>query len=334
MFLLMTLSRSIGRKTELYAARNRGIFFKCFLKEYLKNIFSEVIDMTHMLTLYRGDFEQIDEFKTNKSYKHCLLGQGIYLTDKKRVADSYRKKGSMVNINARIHRVNEAKNRTDALEKALPFFILDKANDSLTWRNKYKNISSVPKKLIEQYAALFWSMVEDKEIVANYIHRNIKLVTNGKTAGITASAIHLSQKYVDADTSVIDVVYAKVPKVGYVTVFEFEADYFNNNLFNVDRELDQDVLGYLYDFGVFNGLPDISSRDVFLIGKQRHSFMNLTDTLGRHAVVSKLKNALRPFGVHGLEYNGGLRLGGCGHHRAFCMWDDDYVNHHKKEVIE
>lgn len=68
------------------------------------------------LTLYRGDAEKIREFSFHKTNKHCLFGPGIYLTNKQKVADSYRTKGG------RSHSLysttlfsGHAKDRTEAL---------------------------------------------------------------------------------------------------------------------------------------------------------------------------------------------------------------------------
>ena len=45
------------------------------------------------MKLYRGDSEKISQFDFNKTYSHCLVGQGIYLTDNIDVANTYRTKG-------------------------------------------------------------------------------------------------------------------------------------------------------------------------------------------------------------------------------------------------
>ena len=50
--------------------------------------------MTTMIDLYRGDSSKIKEFNLNKTNSYSLLGKGIYLTDTKRVAETYRDKGT------------------------------------------------------------------------------------------------------------------------------------------------------------------------------------------------------------------------------------------------
>lgn len=46
-------------------------------------------------------------------------------------------------------------------------------------------------------------------------------------------------------------------------------------------------------------------------------------------IFNDIKRILKPYGYFGFEYSGGIRIGGCGRHRAFSIWDEDFVNNHK-----
>lgn len=49
------------------------------------------------ITLYRGDSTKIKRFEFSRTKKYCYRGQGIYLTDDIKVAESYRTKGASYN---------------------------------------------------------------------------------------------------------------------------------------------------------------------------------------------------------------------------------------------
>ena len=78
------------------------------------------------LTLYRGDFEEIDQFMVSKTNRFCYVGPGIYLTDRRSIAETYRVKGSKGS--ATLSEITlfkgEAKSREQALEFAFPSYVM------------------------------------------------------------------------------------------------------------------------------------------------------------------------------------------------------------------
>lgn len=78
----------------------------------------------NMLTLYRGDSTKIAEFDLHKTYKNCLYGQGIYLTNSLEVAHSYRtKEATESQWQEPILFVGKAANRPEAFAKAFEQFL-------------------------------------------------------------------------------------------------------------------------------------------------------------------------------------------------------------------
>ncbi len=113
------------------------------------------------LTLYRGDFEKISKFKFHKTNRHCLVGRGIYLTDSKEVADSYRTKGMRITDDYCVSKSDvlfqgETNNKGEALEKAFEKFL------SNAWEKAGKrNFAKADKKAVSFFKASVLSKWED-----------------------------------------------------------------------------------------------------------------------------------------------------------------------------
>lgn len=279
------------------------------------------------VTLYRGDAQKIKEFAFSKTNKNCLVGQGIYLTDSLKIANTYRTKGT---YETAVHQLfnGEADNRNEAIEKAFPKFCEHMWHDEYGVCNWYSRVADKDKKRHEDKCRpLFRKLVEEKVITADYTSPPV--TTALRSAYIKpSSTIAWEKDMKKKHKRFLKVMWVKHPNVGFVTRFEFDEAKFNPNVFNVDKACNDDFFWTLmFDSGLkighqANGLEEYIKHNkgtlVFNAVKERSDW-------------KKVSQVLRPYGFIGYEYSGGMRLGGGHSHRAFCIWDEQFVNDHKVE---
>lgn len=265
--------------------------------------------MSDILELYRGDYEKIREMDFKKTNKYCLVGQGIYLTNSKQVADTYRDKGSTDYREVFLFN-DKAVNKNVAMQAAYNNFVERK------WKNDFKTpIVKTSKAFIafDKTVQAIWRVMVDREEIA-----------------VTRSYDHIAKiSYFD--------IKIKVANVGYLTTFRFPKAQMEAGLFNVETtQFDPKILELIWEKGLF------SQTTVFSFGKKENEdrfacFEEARDYALRMGLNSlrldhnKLMKYLKPMGYIGYEYNGGTyagaSLGKC--HRAFSIWDSDFVNAHK-----
>lgn len=265
------------------------------------------------IQLYRGDFNKISNFDVKKTNKGCLLGQGVYLTDRKSVAESYRDKGNRTR-NQSFVRVITATDRLQA--KALCF---DQYLEHQVYV-EHRKMSDLKKNEFEKYQTDFNNGLENGTITMSNpscLHRRNP---EGK----------LLHQYKFIDTANLS---------GYLTSFVFPEPFFTSNVINFDAmEKDEGFLELLDDRVFWKNKGNvITSNAGGLTGY--HEYMRIRKEYPKrrniglvpHDLDFKLLNqALQEFGIHGIEYNGGMRLGGgWNRHRAFNIFDSDFVNDHK-----
>lgn len=258
------------------------------------------------LVLYRGDYSKIKKYETAKTYKHCLFGQGIYLTEDRNVAETYRVKGS-----------NE-------------FY------RSISFYKEYRNKEELYADLRRTYCEYLYSVDSgkqqhqlsdrDKE-KAHIVYKHQALLQ--QDAGFPAYSIKIIKR---PNTIAVHVEQLKTSKpVGYLTEFHFDKDYLLNNIYDIDAPYvrNHDILREVYgekkfDEMVRNTKPsyrgwsfgDITTEN--LLGERSFYTRNL------HILTKTLS---KEYGVLGYRYNGGYRTGNR-LHAAFSIWDEDYVNEH------
>lgn len=286
--------------------------------------------MSKQLILYRGDSTVIDEFKFKKTKSTCLVGQGIYLTNSEKIADTYRKKG---NWSRKSHRVevlfNEsAFNRLDAYERAFMSFInvdgLPKFEDVNVYVLKVKidnpkrhgELSKKEQKALQQYRALYDQLKDDEKITAEYTS--------------TLKDSHGRRP--------IKVEYHHGEPTGYLSRFVFDEKEFNQSVFKIDQVYDPAFWELIWDnqiqFGRYRTVwPDspIKDKDLFIkfnIEQADRNPLNKYFT----TIYREIRHVLEPYGYNGFEYSGGIMMGG-NRHRAFCIWDEQWVNKHLVEQI-
>lgn len=299
--------------------------------------------MNNTLTLYRGDADKIKEFEFKKTNKYCLLGQGIYLTDSLRIANTYRTKGtSATSVHHLFH--GSAENRLEAFEKGFPTFCERMwVSEHGYGRPYYRSLSDKEQKKHEQKCRpIYQQLIEDKDITAEY----------------TASPVLTSSKYLKPSQVIahnkeamktakrwIKVEWTEIPNAGYVTRFEFAEHKFNPAVFNVDKACNDEFFWELmYDEKLLIGSLAETKEEYIRLNKGKKVFDAVNTPVDPDARLTmkmriakrdskstwrKIGNVLQPYGFVGYEYSGGLRLGGGFHHRAFCIWDEEFVNDHK-----
>lgn len=282
--------------------------------------------MLDTITLFRGDAEKVGEFDIKRTSKHSLLGRGVYLTDCKSVADTYRSKGLSSSKRARkILFEGAAKDRKEALELALPHFA-DDFFPPIPYSYPRPKQEALRKANIEKARPQFYRLVEEKKIIADYLNSS-----RGKFLRVSNLTL---------------------PEDGYLTEFHFNRREFNTSVMKVDGYVrDEGFWELMWEHKIPVGL-EFSTKEAYctinssanfnlsqsLMSKTLsywHGEQNLLRSrLNRCAIFTKIRHALEPYGYRGLEYNGGKYLGGSRYlHRAFCMWDDEFVNDHKVRVI-
>lgn len=260
------------------------------------------------LTLYRGDSTKIDEFRFNKTNKHCYVGPGVYLTTSLPVAHSYRTKGASASaFNLELFK-GTAKDRPEAFEKGfegfIDFYLHDLEVTSWDFRRKDKKAQE---KIRLAARESYRQCIEERRIVAEYVDT----VTGRFGAG---------------QVRTLKVFWAKPPKprVGYVTKFEFPKVPFNNSVINVSRPIPDPVFWeIIFDKKVPFGTA-YESREQFIY----QNCHLLPDANPSKDGLNRVRRVMQDYGYNGFEYNGGMVIGGFGRHRAFCLWDDEYVNQH------
>ena len=100
---------------------------------------------------------------------------------------------------------------------------------------------------------------------------------------------------------------------------------------HVDRAIgDVGFWELMYDNDVGIGIPHVD--------KESYIIQNIYTKLDLHNLHSdtfkKVQSIVEPYGIIGFEYDGGSRLGGGYTHRAFCIWDEEFVNNHIVEQVK
>jgi hypothetical protein len=258
------------------------------------------------LTLYRGDAQKIKEFDFHKTHKSCLYGQGIYLTNNLQTATTYRSKGVYENKEEFYSFYGEAKDRLDALNKAF-----EQNWNSIRYRSYVRKMKEKDReKFKAERRRDFERKVEERLITAEYVSKNM-----GK--------------------ALLEVFDCAEKQIGFISEFSFDKKSFEASMIKIDQHYD-DVLFWeivwekKIPFGAWS--PDNKSDFI------RHNCVNLSlsgsylklrgiEYARKDDIARRLRTACEPYGYRGIEYAGGAYTGSA-RHRAFVVWDDDFVNDH------
>lgn len=262
--------------------------------------------MSDSIVLYRGDSASIRKFEFSRTEKHSLVGQGIYLTSKVEVAHSYRTKGvydSSSYDNGEFFS-GEFKNTEEAKIAAFEEFLKLKYIEQGMgkWPPKdMKKISAFRSSMI----GLFEDMLLSKEImhVKPMVGSLIKLHTFTRKANLP----------------------------GRITKFVFPNDHkrFDNSVVNISKlHSDRALLDYLFECRLIIGV------DYDAVEIRAKYFRTTPYPPNIHINYNRSIPKLKEIGYIGYEYPGGQMVGGLGRHRAFSIWDEEYVNAHKESTFK
>lgn len=290
-----------------------------------------------LLTLYRGDSSKIDQFQVSKTHKYCLVGQGIYLTTDPTVADSYRTKGA--DLGYRIYHIPLA-----LRERVVT--LCSKAADSNTRDSAFLAAYTEWLRCMgyaERYAG------KKAENSAKY-QKGLERIKKERWAEYEAhrESGRVRLEYVGAGQYrhiVVTLHNTGKLAVGYTSRFEVPRAVLEANTINVTRSIhDPSFWGLMWDNKIDVGVQQKQFDDPNV---ERQAFIHANTgrtyhlgghylPLGKHLTNiphrdwARMRHVLLPYGVLGLEYEGGAMT--CGkRHRAFCIWDEEWVNKHKVE---
>lgn len=267
------------------------------------------------IKLYRGDSTKIPEFNVKKTSNGSLLGAGIYLTDSTKVANTYRRKDTDIKYLTVTYERNPIDgkglvpfNRDTVLEDAFGRWLEKKFPNEVGYCSRIRNKPHVVSKALEQYKlthrAQWQDMIGRQKVRATYLGKD---------------TIVVEEKPDNA--------------VGYTSVFEFFSEEFEPAIIKVDGRLkDQGFIDFAHDQKLFSSTPrqfDMAKAIGFDVHAQNLDVPTRMYCYVRDKARDSMRKYLQQRGFKGMEYNGGILVGGYGLHRAFCVWDDDWVNYHK-----
>lgn len=282
------------------------------------------------LTLYRGDTIQIEEFSFNKTRSQCLVGKGIYLTNSVAIAETYRTKGAYQyhkNYNPRNHEDKvlihglEFPNKPAALEKAVYSFAMDIYRER-TGKNYCIRKGKYPDFTFEDTPEFlqFIQKVARPEFNQHLENGDIEVISSPGNKGLRLFKVTLINR--------------KKKEIGKLSRFEFPEPFFSRNVL-VTNEVERYVMDLIWENQIHNKAEKYDCVADFLSHEFSHDwngwkfYQRNKFKLDYFSINwNKLRNILVPYGIIGYEYEGGGMTGGR-RHRAFSIWDQDFVNAHR-----
>lgn len=263
--------------------------------------------MNDTLRLYRGDSQQIDEFNFHKTDRYCYVGKGIYLTNDLEVANTYRKKGDTTYGKPKhtdgLLKVGYFLDRKQAYAAAIPEFASRYFDEFMYSIHAGKWLAKEEKKL-EEAARIMEVLIAQGDIVAEYVSPNYKNEKGHRQIRVTWKTFKV--------------------KVGYITEFHLPQKIFNEsmvpwNCYQHDSLSSEIVREHFNETLIVSpqGYLDFrSKKDGLMFRKDRSLFW------------PRFRSTFEKYGYRGIEYPGGVNTGGK-RHRAFCVWDDEWLNEHR-----
>ncbi len=329
----------------------------------MRNHIDLITESAATLTLYRGDSQHIEQFDVTKTDRDALFGSGIYLTDSPAVARDY----SFARTYH--HNSHPSPEAYDSQQELVADYLQHIIRVELEWANTRHN-------MINGFRERAWAISDDKPAIeALKIEMQKAILDSYKEALKRAKAIY-NQRVTDmvfVQNTLGQWKLLKRDWKGFVSHFEVPVDYANKCLHG-DQPLTDAALKVIRDT-IYEQWPDgmVDFRDseglgtpfdnwlhLFLTEGVRYSFgggrvaggtgenpcldeiMNGT-LAGMHIrkhTEEKLLARMVGLGYVGIEYHGGMRVGGHnrgggGHaHRAFVFWDDHYINGCRSDTTE
>ena len=250
------------------------------------------------MTLYRGDPADYGTHSLDKASTESLFGQGIYLTNNKRIAGDYTTKGSSDDIVFRFSGTNPSKS------KVIDYYI-------------YRLAQYIDENGKDLFFAEALPGFTDNPI-------RIKRLEFAKQKWEEMSKTHEVRINIDG-TAVIR------KKQGKQTITTYEVPLsIINKMLNAEKEIDDDIIYALC--AAMRAAADYNCRELEQMAKENEdgfkpTFREIYRQLPAPYVInSKFQKTMRKYlkiqGYTGIEYAGGVTLGGGVKHRAFVIWDE------------
>lgn len=250
------------------------------------------------MTLYRGDPADYGTHSLDKASTESLFGQGIYLTNNKRIAGDYTTKGSSDDIVFRFSGTNPSKS------KVIDYYI-------------YRLAQYIDENGKDLFFAEALPGFTDNPI-------RIKRLEFAKQKWEEMSKTHEVRINIDG-TAVIR------KKQGKQTITTYEVPLsIINKMLNAEKEIDDDIIYALC--AAMRAAADYNCRELKQMAKENEdgfkpTFREIYRQLPAPYVINSkfqrtLRKQLKIQGYTGIEYAGGVTLGGGVKHRAFVIWDE------------
>jgi hypothetical protein len=259
-----------------------------------------------VMVLYRGDSSNIKTQSLDKADTKALFGQGIYLTNNKRIANDYKSKGGKP-----IFSLAGAKTKQEVIDyyiKILAGYIDENGNDIHPFDLSRKELPPFVDDPIRlkrlEFARQKWEKEKHKYEIRIGVDKSGKILEKN---------------------------------TGYLSIYEVPNDFINKT-YNVEEEIDPDVIDCLC-LSIRDTDPSCSilkqitqtDEDGF-----RPTFRAVWNILRDYEQMLNQKSQIvfrrkmKDIGYTGLEYSGGITMGGGVLHRAFVFWDEQKINKFKK----
>ena len=284
--------------------------------------------------LYRGDSKAIPEFALGATNPLSLFGQAIYLTNDKRVAADYTTKGAS-NVGDVLFRVHSRKPLTKA--EVIDAYVerqartIDTTGSDHSHELEYWGGKPIPFTSGRDWSHVNFSEQDNRERAARLAHARARWDAVAKDYEVrikldnTAVIQHKQQR---AKVTAVD-----VPDQVLADTLDAEAE--------IDNSVLDTLCGALEDAG-----DNETARDIRTFVRRRERGEDEDDPSGYRPtfreiytsitagsplasdpeVQAEFRQALAELGYTGIEYAGGLSMGGGHKHRAYAIWDADLIN--------
>jgi hypothetical protein len=263
----------------------------------LEDLYSLILENNaEYLTLYRGDSSDIGTHSLDKGDIDALFGQGIYLTSNKRIAGDYKLKGS----NEIIFRGNGFKTKNDVINKYIEgqARFIDKDGKENFFEIPMPYFTNDPDRIKRyEFAKEKWDEIKDQ--------CDVRINADGTSA-----------------------IFKK--KAGNISIYKIPMDIINRT-YDAENEIDQTVIDSICDSLRKTEQSCSILRDIIFKNEDGFlpTFRNVWMELRRRNYFSDVKIQVEfrksmksKGGFKGIEYAGGLTMGGGVKHRAFVFWDE------------
>jgi len=275
----------------------------------------------NLIRLYRGDNAKIKEFQVSKTNKKCLVGSGIYLTNKIEVADTYRLKTGKysrfygpqtLKTIALEHCATE--NKGEAIAASFSRYF------EKYWMKKNHPTLKITEASFNKYSAeakrQYHFDIEDGLVKFRRVTRRVEVVeTRARHAIIPGFDPNARPKYRFEKWIVCEIENPDYQETGFITIFEFDQLQFSSMMVK---------LGFMRDVYI-NDLFSEITREHEICWHKDPSGLVIT---ANQANAKLTRRYFEPYGFKGIEYPGGL-ISKSARHRAFVVWDEDFVNAHR-----